>query len=882
MSPGSKPRDLETYRRKRSPEATPEPFDDAAPAEAGAPLRFVVQQHAARRLHWDLRLEWGGVLLSWAVPQGPSFDPADKRLAVQTEDHPLDYTDFEGVIPQGQYGGGAMIVWDRGRWLPVEDPEAGLAKGKLLFELRGYKLRGVWTLVKIKKSARDWLLIKERDSWAQKGGREVGQGSVFSGLTVQELGAGSDRAEAVRRRIRALRAPAREIDPAALKFMLAETAPKPFSRAGWLFEMKHDGYRLLAAKRPAPPTAPPKTNRMPDRQPSLSGPRAALYLRSGQEGTRTFPEIARAMAALPYRSLLLDGEAVVLDEAGRPRFGRLQKRGQLQRVGDIERTALEYPVTYFVFDLLAFEDWDLRGLPLLERKALLRELLPADGPLRYSDHIEERGVEFFREVAAHGLEGVMAKRAASTYVPGRSADWQKVRASREDDFVVVGYTLPQGSRSGLGALHLGAYADDGRLVYVGRAGTGFKDRELAAFERRLLPRRQAQPACVGEIPKGREHVWVEPELVVSVRFTERTEAGLLRHPVFLRLRDDKPMEDCRLDGEGPLPGAARTANGVPPPSRSAAEPGTAAADTAARKPAAAKREVRFSNLDKVFWPAEGYTKGDLIDYYRAVAPWLLPYLRDRPLVLDRYPDGVGGKSFYQKDAPAGTPDWVRTVAIRSEDGGRDIDYFLCQDVETLLHVANLGTIPLHVWASRVERIERPDWSILDLDPKDAPFTSVVAVARRLRELCQEIGLEPFLKTSGSSGLHVLLPLGGQLGFEQARQLAEVLARVVVRDLPKIATVERVIAARGGRVYLDYLQNGHGKLLVAPFSVRPKPGAKVSMPLRWSEATARLDPAKYTIKTAIRRLEKLGDPLAPVLELEPDLAQVLARLSGLHG
>jgi len=883
-------RSLETYRTKRDPSRTPEPFGpDGEAGEARgaeAPLVFVVQQHAARSLHFDLRLEWGGVLLSWAVPKGPSANPADKQLAVQTEDHPLEYADFEGVIPAGNYGAGAMIVWDRGRLVAKEDFDEGLVKGKLLFELRGYKLRGTWTLVRLKKEPRSWLLIKERDAWARADQAFAPQ-SVLSGLTVEELAAGPRRAETLRAELERLGAPRRAVDPQKVELQLCEPRGEPFSRPGWLFELKYDGYRLLAAKAGTPP-------------------RPAVYLRKGEEATRSFPEIARALAALPAELVVLDGEVVVLDEQGRPVFGRLQKRARLRRGLDVERAALELPATYFAFDLLAFGEFDLRPLPLRERKRLLRDLVPALGPLRYADHVEERGADLYREARRMGLEGVVGKRADSPYRGGRGPAWVKVRADREDDLVVVGFSEPEGTRAGLGALHLASYeprGDGEHLVYAGRVGTGFSDAQLAELRRRLEPTRRKTPPCEGELPKGREHVWVEPRLVVSVKFSERTEDNLLRQPVFLRERTDKRPEECvRQDvnlssepsvepateeargGGGP---ASRRPNSLKRESRPSAGSPLARGRREAGPPPPrasgpeARREVKLSNLDKVFWPNEGYSKGDLIDYYRAIAPWLLPYLRDRPLVLDRFPDGIDGKSFFQKNAPLGTPEWIRTVGIWSDDTQREIEYFVCNDVETLVHLANLAAIPLHVWASRVGSLDRPDWCILDLDPKAAPFTQVVEVARALHALCEEAGLPSYPKTSGSTGLHVLVPLGGQCSFAQAKQLGEILAKLLVARLPKLATIERSLAQRGKRVYVDYLQNGEGKLIVAPWSARPVAGARVSTTLDWREVTAKLDPTRFTIKTAPARMKKRGaDPMAAVLTERPDLGAALARLASL--
>lgn len=827
---------LETYRSKRSPGHTPEPFGPGV--DVGAKL-FVVQKHSARRLHYDFRLALGGVLKSWAVPKGPSRDPADKRLAVLTEDHPLEYADFEGIIPEGNYGAGAVIVWDRGAFVPDNDLEAGLETGKLLFELKGYKLRGMWTLVKIKKSKNEWLLIKERDAWAvTDGGAQFSERSVFSGLTVEELKAGHGRTKPVCDTLATLRAPRRSVRARDVELMLAQTAEAPFSDPQWMYELKYDGYRLLAAREDAAPV---------------------LRSRNGNDLTDTFPEIARAVSALPFDAVVLDGEVAVLDEDGRPSFQRLQKRGRMSRRSEIQRAAIELPATFFAFDLLAFEGYDLRPLALHERKALLREILPGAGVLRYADHIEAQGERFYDEVHRMGLEGIIAKRRDSPYQAGRSANWLKIRADRTDDFAIVGFSDPKGSRGGFGALHL-AWYDAGQLTYAGRAGTGFSGNQLDEIRKLLEPSRRPDPPCTGPVPKGPDHHWVDSGLVCEVRYKQWTDDGLLRHPVFVRLRDDKPVQECVRPGGEPVPVAA-PADGEPMD----------------------ERVVPYSNLDKVFWPAEGYTKGDLIAYYDAVGAWLMPYLEDRPIVLTRYPDGIEGKSFFQKDAPEWVPEWVRTETVWSEDSNKDIRYFVCESVEALLYVINLGAIPLHVWSSRLPRLERPDWCVLDLDPKEAPFTHVVKVARVIRDLCAEIDLPCFVKTSGSSGLHILIPLGGQCTYEQSRTLGQLLARVTAADLPEIATTARNLAARRGRVYIDFVQNGYGRLIAAPLCVRPLPGAPVSMPLRWREVNDKLDIAKHTIRTAPARLRRMKeDPLRAVLTMEPDLVGALQKLAAIKG
>ncbi|MGH7546820.1 MAG: DNA ligase D [Gemmatimonadales bacterium] len=829
---------LGAYRAKRSLDRTPEPGSRAAPAPP--PLArglFVVHMHAARRLHWDLRLEMDGVLKSWAVPKGPSPNPADKRLAVHVEDHPLEYGDFEGIIPEGNYGAGAVIVWDRGVWIPLEDPHEGLRKGKLLFELRGYKLRGKWTLVKLKKGEKEWLLIKEKDGYVASDGALPAE-SVLSGLSVEELKEGRDRAAPIKQELARLKAPRRVVAVADAEPMLAETRERPFSKAGWVFELKLDGYRIRAAREQG---------------------EAWLLTRKGHDLAAAFPEIARAVAALPDEGFILDGELVVPDDAARPSFQRLQNRAKVGRPLEVRRAAVETPALLYVFDLLAFEGYDLRPLPLVTRKAILERILPRAGPLKYLEHFAKDGEALYERVVQMGLEGIVAKKADAPYRAGRTESWLKVRADRTGDFVVVGFTRPQGSRAGFGALDLAAY-QDGKLVYAGRVGSGFTEAQLKEVGAALERSGRRTPAFDGPAPPDKGHTWVEPTLVAEVRYKEWTDEGLLRQPVFARFRDDKPVTEIATRGTG----SGERDLEVPAPSTTPLSP--------------LPKEVKFSNLDKVFWPVEGYTKGDLIEYYRAISPWLLPYLQDRPLVLTRFPDGITGKSFFQKDAPGFIPEWIRTVRIWSEDTQREIDYFVCDDVESLLYIINLGTIPLHVWGSRTAALELPDWCILDLDPKEAPFTHVVTVARAIKKLCDEIELPCFIKTSGSTGLHVLLPLGRQCTYEQARTLGGLLARVIAAELPEIATITRQVGKRGARVYVDYVQNGHGRLLVAPFSVRPLPGAPVSMPLAWSAVTPKLDIRKFTIGTAPARMKKLKqDPLRPVLELKPDLVSALERL-----
>ena len=861
-NPGPKTDGLETYRAKRSADRTTEPFGARAARGRAGPLKFVVQQHAARRMHWDLRLEIAGVLRSWAVPKGPSLDPDDKRLAVLTEDHPLDYLDYEGVIPRGNYGAGAMIVWDRGTWVPIEPVESGLANGKLLFDLHGYKLRGRWTLVRTKEAGgRHWLLMKKPDGAAT--GATVEQldaASILSGLTVEELAAGVSKADDLRRHLDAAGLPP-HVEPWGGPPMLAESVDAPFTRDGWLFELKYDGYRLVALRR---------------------GPALRLLYRSGKDATAAFPDVAQVIRSLPYEDFAIDGEVVILDPDGRPNFQRLQRRGLLSQARDVQAAMAEHPATFYAFDVPFLQGHDLRGQPLVARKEILRRVVPGAGPVRYSDHIMERGEDLFREVISRGLEGIVAKRAQSPYVQRRSSDWLKIRVDHSNDFVIVGFSRPKGSRSGFGALHLAIFRH-GVLHYAGRVGTGFDERMLQDLHERMLPLQRDTPPCAGPVPTGANHVWIDPQLVCEVRFREVTDDGLLRHPVFLRLRDDKAPDECREHEDEPLHGD----NELAAPERASstdttfAEPLSVNSSASSASPAlrTTKPTVTISNPDKPFWPEDGYTKLDLVEYYRTVGPWLLPYLRDRPLVLTRYPDGIHGKSFFQKNAPPYVPEWLKTTTIWSEHGGREIDYFICDSIEAITYIANMAAIPLHVWASRIQSLQFPDWCVLDLDPKGAPFRDVVTIALAIRDLCEAIDLPCFAKTSGSTGLHVLLPLGGKCTHEQSRMLGQIIAGVIVEQLPDIATVARTMSRRHGRVYVDCLQNGHGRLLVSPLSVRPLPGATVSMPLQWSEVVPDLHPAAFTIETVPLSLARgFADPLLSVLDTAVDIQAVLARLA----
>ena len=837
---------LEAYRKKRDPERTPEPFGGRRPGDG---RMFVVQKHAARRLHYDVRLEMDGVLKSWAVPKGPSVHAEEKRLAVHVEDHPIEYADFEGVIAPGNYGAGSVIVWDRGwyRSAKPEDPLEQLRRGKLEVELFGYKLRGRWTLARMSGSEKDWLLLKKADGAAASDELvDRYPQSILSGLTVEEMADVPGRLASIRQHLDTLDAPRREVPAGSQPFMLATLDERAPSDKGWLFEIKFDGVRVLAARR---------------------GEQVELYGRSGQLITGRYPDLVRALLALPVEHFVIDGEIVALDERGRPSFQRLQPRMALTDPREIEAAAARVPVEGVFFDCLALDGHDLRRLPLTRRKDCLRLLVPPLGPVHYVDHVLEHGPAFLEAANEQRLEGIVAKKAASSYAGGRSRDWIKVKCQRRQEFVIGGYTDPQGSRGHFGALHIGVYGGV-RLVYVSKVGTGFDQAGLKSLWEKLQPLARATPPFdTGAIPKGKSHHWVEPRLVCEVRFSDWTNDGGIRHPTFIALRSDKRPEECRREA---IEAPPEIPSHPSPPLRGRGQGEGVAA-------VVASKEVKLTNLKKMFWPADGYTKGDLVAYYERVAPLLLPYLRDRPLVLTRYPDGITGKSFFQKDAPEFTPAWVRTERVYSKDAEREIDYFVVDDVESLRYLANSGTIPLHLWASRLGSLERPDWLVLDLDPKGAPFTDVVKVARALHRILDDLELPSYPKTSGATGLHILIPLGARYTYDEVRTFARLLAVLGVEAEPEISTIARPLRSRGGKVYIDFGQNGHGQTIVGPFSLRPLPGAPASCPLTWGEVTARLDPARFTMITVPKRFDKMADPLAPVLTGGIDMAATVARI-----
>jgi bifunctional non-homologous end joining protein LigD len=820
-----------------------------------------VQKHAASRLHYDFRLEAEGALKSWAVPKGPSMNPADKRLAMMVEDHPFDYRSFEGTIPAGNYGAGTVMVWDEGVFTvpPLTDRNtaenavlAGLASGKLKLVLDGKKLRGGFMLVKTRygKAENAWLLIKERDQFATESDVLAEDRSVISDRSMDDIAKGkaiwkSSKPKKTRPRSKTLLISDAPLAPMPhhVHPMLATLTVKPFDRPGWYFEVKWDGYRAIA---------------------EVEGETVRLYSRNQNSLAGHYPRLVESLRNIG-RDVVLDGEVVVLDERGVSRFGGLQNYRKIP----------SGQLVYYVFDLLYADGRDLRKLPLSRRKELLKAILPSTPTLQFSEHIENDGVHFFEAASAQGLEGIIAKRADSSYQEGtRGSDWLKIKTQREQLAVIGGFTKPQGSRIGLGSLLLGAYEGE-KLVYIGHVGTGFSDAELRKLYAMLAA--LAQDTCPFEKkPKtNAPPIWVTPRLVCEVTYQEWTHDDHLRHPVYHGLVNDAPPMSVRRDTGSPST-KSRPQRGqkVSQPIAKPSVIGGPSSFTTAEG-----IRVPLTNSKKVFWPKEGYTKGDLVSYYRDVAAFVVPYLKDRPLSLLRHPNGIEGASFFQKDVSQQPPPaWVETVKIESDGkGGRDITYSLCQNEVTLLYLANLACIELNPWASRVGSLDKPDYFYLDLDPEDVAFERVVETAQSVHKLLDKVGAPNFCKTSGKRGLHVYVPLGAQYEYGQVKQVAELIARVVHHQLPHTTSILRMPVHRQKRVYLDHVQNGRGKTLASAYTVRPWPGATVSTPLKWSEVRRGLDPSKFTMKTMRKRVDRVGDLWKGVLGPGIDLKSCLKRL-----
>ncbi len=802
---------LDKYLKKRNFRSTPEPGGDVKgwihpfgyqrPTQVGNDrgqifkkrhnqLTFVVQKHSASHLHFDLRLEKNGVLKSWAVPKGPSMDPSEKRLAIEVEDHPLEYGKFHGRIPEGNYGAGTVEIWDHGTY------STKFADEKMWeFYLRGKKLKGMFALIKLTnkkgskylKGGNNWLLIKKRED--------------------EEPVAEKTKKESLIKN---------KIDmPHKVKPMLATLVEKAFDKEGWTFEIKWDGYRAIA---------------------EVEKGKVKLYSRNLQSFETSFPEIFEALGGMPY-DMVLDGEIVALDENGKPSFQLLQNY-QKDKKGEL---------VYYVFDILFLNGRNLQGESLKERRKQLEKIIPKKGKIALSEVIETQGKKFFRAAKAQGLEGIVAKKESSPYQQGvRGRDWLKIKTHMRQEAIICGYTKARGEREKFGSLVLGVYK--GKILkYIGHTGTGFDQKSLEFLYGKLKPLIRKKSPFETPPKTNMPVTWVKPELICEVKFAEWTQDELMRQSVFLGLREDKVPEEVEIEKFG---GATEVVIG--------------------------KQKLVLSNLDKIFWPVEGYTKGDLIEYYRNISPILLPYLKDRPESLLRYPDGIDGINFYHKDLDI-APRWIKKFITKTQEENKKIHYLLCQDEATLVYMINLGCIDINPWNSRIGHLNYPDYMILDLDPEEVGFEKVIETALVVHEVLEEAGIPNYPKTSGASGMHIYSPLGAAYSYDQVRDIAQIIAIKVHERLPKITSLERHPIDRKGKVYLDCFQNARGQTLATPYSVRAKPGATVSTPLEWKEVNEKLMPQLFRMENILERIKKKGDLFRPVLGKGFDMKKALKKM-----
>jgi bifunctional non-homologous end joining protein LigD len=886
---------LKEYKKKRSFTDTPEPKGGKPDQQS---LRFVVQKHAASHLHYDFRLELDGVLKSWAVPKGPSLNPADKRLAMQVEDHPFDYKDFEGIIPNGNYGAGTVMVWDEGTYEPLAQTDATktaeekilrkeLREGSLKFRLNGTKLKGEFALVRTKgRDDRSWLLIKHRDKYASDKPVTDKEKSVVSKKTLDQI-ADNPKSRQWKSNRKAAAAPkpapaatpapsrARKAAPAHptiptaapktpmpkdLAPMLATLVDQPFDDAGWSYEIKWDGYRALAYCK-----------------------KDDVELRSRND--KSFDKYYPVLNALKEWKInaLVDGELVVLNDKGESNFNKLQNW----------RSEADGSLIYYLFDLLWLDGRDLTGLPLSERRNLLQSIVPAEGIIRYSDSFETSGTKFFASAQKLGLEGIMAKRTDSLYVPGaRTREWLKIKTTSRQEVVIGGYTRNEGTSKLFSSLLVGVF-ENGHLQYTGKVGTGFTSDMQRDMMRQFKPLVQKaspfgttpdvnKPSRFRPDPPAAKAVWLKPLLVGEVAYREMTEDGVMRHPSFQGMREDKDARQVIREKALPVQAAVP---GKPVADRILSPVKTKDRGTLLNPTDESQvRDINghplsFTHLSKIFWPKEKYTKRDLLNYYYQVAPYILPYLKERPQSLNRHPNGITGPGFYQKNVSGKVPDWIETFPYHSAQDNEDKEFLVCTDEASLLYMVSLGCIELNPWSSRVRSPDNPDWCIIDLDPdKKTPFEKVIEAAQVTKKILDAAGITSYCKTSGSTGLHIYFPLGGQYTYEESKEFARVIVHHVNAEIPDYTTIERTVSERKGRMYLDFLQNRPQATIAAPYSVRPKPGATVSAPLHWEEVKKGLTTLDFTIKNMPARLKEMGDLFKPVLGKGISMEKALKKLN----
>ena len=861
---------LEEYVRKRRFEQTPEPNASQQPVKT-ASRRFFIQRHNASHLHYDFRLEIDGTLKSWAVPKGPTQDPAPKRFAAMVEDHPLDYGDFEGNIPAGNYGAGSVMLWDRGTFELVGDtpPLDQIARGDLKFRLAGEKLKGEFALVHMKGKGKgnDWLLLKKKDSEARPGWDvEEFARSLKTGRTQEEIAqnlsteAAPLRAESWTKIQGVKKAPM----PGLLKPMGAVLGTAPMG-SSWILEVKWDGIRALCY---------------------LKNGDLEVYTRNGNRCERQYPELTTLPHNVRCQNAILDGEIAVIDSQGVSRFALIQPRIMNTDAAAVAQLAKRQPVTLFLFDILYLDGYDLRAAALADRKDILRLIVETSPLVRYSESFPNDEGQFLEMAREKGLEGLIAKCLTSTYQHRRSAEWIKLKLVSQQEFVIVGFT--EGERDYFGALVL-AYYEGKKLLHAGNVGTGFDRKKMAAIHERMVPLVTPKSPLSGKakVPV-RGTKWIRPELVAQIKFSNWTRDGHLRAPVFLGLREDVNPEDCVRESpdasESVNPPVVTPTKTKPRKSKLAAPLLTGTAEEA--RLTLDGNALKFTHLNKVWFPQDGYIKRDLLNFYNDASPFILPHLKDRPLSLKRYPNGINEEYFFQKNSPASYPNWLRFEEIDSEH--RDpkkpkvpIRYVLAENTASLLYLVNQGCIDQNPWQSRVGSLENPDFILIDLDPQNCEFNMVVDAALLVHRTLDKLELEGYPKTTGGRGMHIYIPVVPEYTYEITRTFAEAISRLCIAECPELFTTPRSVEKRQkNKVYFDYLQNGEGKTVAAPYVVRPHHGATVATPLMWREIKAGLSPAQFHIKNAIARFHKVGDLFEGVLNKKQELLPAFQRLEAL--
>ncbi len=853
---------LKTYHEKRDFGRTPEP---KGKEHKQTGFSFIVQKHAATRLHYDFRLELEGVLKSWAVPKGPSYDPREKRLAVHVEDHPVEYGSFEGIIPKDEYGGGTVMVWDRGTWIPLdEDPVASYRKGIMKFRLEGQKLRGAWTLIRMKPkpdeddSKENWLLIKERDEFV----RPLSEFDVTKAMTESAIsGRSLDEIAADKDDVWHSRGVGFDVDvikqspgarkgklPAFVEPQLATLVDEIPRGGSWIFEIKLDGYRELC--------------RIDDRD-------IRFISRNAKDWSSRFPSLTSGVRLLPVRSALLDGEIVVLLPDGTTSFQGLQNALS----GDSKARLF-----YYVFDVLYLEGYDLTKVHLSDRKKILRRLLSpltADSPIRLSDHFEGGGDAFLNEACKHSLEGVICKRSDRPYVSGRTREWLKIKCLKRQEFVVVGFTDPSGGRKGLGALLLGVHDEERNLVFAGRVGTGFTERSLKELKSKLSELEVDKPA-ISSPPKGaaaRGVHWITPKLVAEVAFSEWTQDGQLRHPSFQGLREDKKPSEIVREKAAPLESASSTPS-----------PGKKSESRAKVKKVEKKTEfagVTLTHPDRLVYPEAGITKRALAEYYEAAEQWILPHIEDRPLTLIRCPNGWSGECFFQKHLDKKSPPSVKPVPV--EEDGEEKYYIAVDSPAGLMYFVQMGVLEFHPWGAKIDNLDRPDRMIFDLDPDPSvAWPKVIETARLLREFLAMLELKAYVKTTGGKGLHVVAPLQRRNDWAEVKGFSRAIVEKLVEVQPKSYTSNALKAERTGRIYLDTLRNARGANAVAAYSTRAKPGGPISVPVTWEELESGIHSDTFNLTNISERLRRSEDPWEDFDKVQQSITAKMKKRVGMKG